>query len=222
MGSAVSLSLLVSGVATVVNLGAALGLAWALRRRKARWVSVVNAVLLLPVALPPTAVGFVLLWLFGDRGPLGRETLGFDLGVLFSLRAATLAACVVSFPLVFRSVRLTLEGLDPRWWPMARALGLSPFETFFRVLLPLCAPGLATAGLLGFVRGLGEFGATILVAGNIPGETQTLSLALYSSAASGHFQQAWMLLLVAVTLGLVAVFASERAALRASPTAIER
>jgi len=220
--SAIILSLLVSTFATAGNLALSLPLAWLLRRTKARWSSVLNAVLLLPLALPPTAVGFVLLALFGDRGPLGRERLGIDLGLLFTLRGAVLAAAVVSFPLVFRTVRLTLQNLDPRWFPMARALGFRPFGAFLRVLLPLTIPGLASGALLGFVRCMGEFGATILVAGNIPGETQTLPLALYTAASAGEFHEAWSLLVVSVAVGVVAVFISERATLRARPTQMQR
>lgn len=222
MTSAILLSLLVSTFATAGNLVASLPLAWLLRQTKARWSSVLNAVLLLPLALPPTAVGFVLLALFGDRGPLGRERLGVDLGLLFTLKGAIVAAAIVSFPLVFRTVRLTLQNLDPRWLPMARALGLSRSRALVRVLLPLTIPGLLSGALLGFVRCMGEFGATILVAGNIPGETQTLPLALYTAASAGEFHEAWCLLVVSVVVGLVAVFISERATLRARPTQMQR
>lgn len=171
-----------------------------------RWV---GAFLLLPMVLPPTAVGYLLLLALGDRGVLGRETLGFDLGVLFTWRAATLAAAVMAFPLVVRTAQVAFEAVDPRLEAMARTLGRGPFATFATVTLPLAYRGLLAAGILGFTRALGEFGATVMIAGNIPGRTQTLALAIFGAQQAGNEAEATVLLALAIGVGILALVGAD-------------
>ncbi len=217
--SAVALSLQVAALATLVVMGVAVPLAYALARRDFFGKRVVTALLVLPMVLPPTAVGYVLLRLLGDRGWLGRDTLGFDPGLLFTWRAATLAAAVMAFPLVVRTAQVTFESIDPRLELMARTLGQRPLEAFWRITLPLARRGLLAAAILGFMRGLGEFGATVMIAGNIPGRTQTLALAIFGAQQAGNDAEALALLAIAVAVGFVALYAADGLTRPARPRA---
>jgi molybdate transport system permease protein len=207
--SAVLLSLQVAAVGTVVVMAIAVPLAYLLARREFFGKRVLTSLLILPMVLPPTAIGYLLLVLLGDRGWLGRETLGFDLGLLFTWRAATVAAAVMAFPLVVRTVQVTFEAIDPRLEWMARTLGRGPLETFATVTLPLASRGLLAAAILGFMRGLGEFGATVMIAGNIPGRTQTLALAIFGAQQAGNDAEAMVLLVIAVAVGFVALYVAD-------------
>jgi len=182
---------------------------YVLARYEFRGKRLVSAVLGLPLVLPPTAVGFLLLRLLAARGPLGRETLGFDLELVLTWKAAVLAAAVMSLPLVVRTARVAFEGVDPRLEMMARTLGYSRTSAFLRVTLPLAARGLLAASILGFTRALGEFGATVTLAGNIPGRTQTLASAIFSAQQAGDAARADFLMLIALALGLAAILAAE-------------
>ena len=170
----------------------------------------------LPLVLPPTAVGFLLLELLAYHGPLGPDRLGFDLGILLTWKGAVLASAVMASPIVVRTARVAFEGVDPRLEAMARTLGEPPSRVFRRITLPLAHRGLLAAAILGFTRAVGEFGATVIVAGNIPGRTQTLASALYSAQQTGNVEEARWLLALALALGFVAILASER--LVRSPT----
>ena len=184
--------------ALVTPVGIAVGLL--LARRVFPGKTLVETLVALPLVLPATAVGYLLLALFARSGWLGEHTLGFDPGVLFTLRAAVLASSVVALPLVARTARTAFEEVDPRLERMARTLGYSRLSTFTRVTVPLARRGLLAAAVLGFGRALGEFGATVIVAGNIPGRTQTLALAIFSEIQLGDTRAA--LGLVAVTAGI--------------------
>jgi len=188
----------------------ALALGWLLARREFAGKSVLETVVALPLVLPPTAIGYMLLELFARRGPLGSESLGFDPGVLFTARGATLASAVVSLPLAVRTARMAFEGVDPRLERMAQSLGLSAAAVFARVTLPLARRGLLAALLLGFSRALGEFGATVIVAGNIPGRTQTLALAIFSDIQLGDTRGALRLVGLCVLFAFAGVFTVER------------
>lgn len=188
----------------------ALALGYLLARHDFRGRSVVETLVALPLVLPPTAIGYLLLELFARRGPLGSETLGFDPGVLFSARGAVLAAAVVAFPLAARTARVAFEGVDPRLELMGRSLGLSRSAVLRRVTLPLAARGLLAALLLGFSRALGEFGATVIVAGNIPGRTQTLALAIFSDIQLGDTRHALLLVGLCASFAFASVFTVER------------
>jgi len=154
-------------------------------------------------------VGFLLLELLGSRGPLGSERLGFDLDVLLTWKAAVLASAVMATPLVVRTARVTFEGVDPRLEMMARTLGHGRLRTFAATTLPLAGRGLLAAAILGFTRAVGEFGATVILAGNIPGRTQTLALAIFSAQQVGDDREAAALLAVALAVGVAAILTSE-------------
>ncbi len=212
----VLLSLRVALTATALVMLPASAIGYFLARHEFRGKSVVSAAVVLPLVLPPTAVGYLLLSLLGDDGWLGRETLGIDLGVLFTWKAAVLASAVMATPLVIRTARITFEGIDPRIEAMARTLGHSRLSALVRFVLPVAARGLGAAAILGFMRSLGEFGATAMIAGNIPGRTQTLALAIWTSEQAGRDAEAGVLLAVALITGLVAVTFAERLAGRRS------
>lgn len=203
------LTVKVAAVATASVLVPATLLGYALARWEFRGKRLVSALVGLPLVLPPTAVGFLLLRLLAYRGPLGRDSLGFDLDILLTWKAAVLAAGVMSIPLVVRTARVTFEGVDPRLETMARTLGYSPTAAFFRITLPLARRGLLAAVILGFTRSLGEFGATVTLAGNIPGRTQTLASAIFSAQQVGDTARADSLMLIALGVGFAAIMAAE-------------
>lgn len=183
--------------------------AYLLARCEFRGKRVVSTLFSLPLVLPPTAVGYLLLRLFAAEGPLGRGTLGLDLGVVLTWRAVVVALAVMALPLVVRTARVSFEAVDPRYEAMARTLGHGRAATFVRYTLPLAARGLLAALILGFTRAVGEFGATVVLAGNIPGRTQTLASAIFSAQQAGREEEASFLLIVALVVGFAAVFASE-------------
>ena len=201
------LTLQVASLATVGVLVPGTVLAYLLARRDFPGKSVVATAVGLPLVLPPTAVGFLLLEVLAADGPLAR--LGLDLEILLTWKAAVLASAVMATPLVVRTARVAFEGVDPRLEALARTLGIHPLAVFFRHTLPLASRGLAAAAILGFTRAVGEFGATVILAGNIPGRTQTLASAIYSAQQVGDDREAAVLLAVALVLGIAAILASE-------------
>lgn len=203
------LTLRVATVATLWVLVPATALGYALARWRFPGHRVVSALVGLPLVLPPTAVGFLLLRTLSADGPLGYRTLGFDLGILLTWKGAVVAAGLMSLPLVARTARVTFEGIDPRLESMGRTLGWSPAETFLRVTLPLAGRGLVAAAILGFTRAMGEFGATVTVAGNIPGRTQTLAGAIFSAQQSGDRAAGDQLMVTALVVGFFAILAAE-------------
>jgi molybdate transport system permease protein len=204
----ISLKVALCTTLLVVPAGSAFGLLLARRRFPGR--SVVETLLTLPLVLPPTAVGYLLLELLARHGPLGSRRLGYDLDLLLTWRGAVLASAVMSLPLVTRTARIAFEEVDPRFEAMARTLGLSRLSTLFAVTLPLARRGLLAAAILGFSRALGEFGATVIVAGNIPGRTQTLALAIFSDLQAGDDRRAMLLVGITVAIAFAAVFSVER------------
>lgn len=183
--------------------------AYLLARREFRGKQVVSTLVSLPLVLPPTAVGYLLLRLFAYDGPLGRGTIGIDLDVILTWKAVVIACAVMATPLVVRTARVSFEAVDPRYEELARTLGHGRVATFARFTLPLAARGLIAALILGFTRALGEFGATIILAGNIPGRTQTLATAIFSAQQAGREGEANALLAAALCAGFVAVYATE-------------
>ncbi len=202
-------SLRIAAVATLAVALPSILLAYALARYEFRGKRVVSALVGLPLVLPPTAVGFLLLRALAVDGPLGRESLGFDLRILLTWKAAALAAGLMSLPLVVRTARVAFEAVDPRLETMARTLGHSRLSAFGRITLPLAARGLVAATILGFTRALGEFGATVTVAGNIPGRTQTLASAIFSAQQVGDHGRAAALMIVALVVGFAAILCAE-------------
>ncbi len=203
------LTLKVALTATLVVSPPAMALAYLLARCDFRGKALVSSIALAPLVLPPTAVGYLLLRLFAFDGPLGRRALGFDLGILLTWRGAVLASSVMSMPLVVRTARLAFEDVNPRLEQMAHTLGYGALATFCQFTLPLAKRGLIAAALLGLVRCIGEFGATITVAGNIPGRTQTLASSIFSAEQTGDQAGATVLLGIALLFGYAAVLASE-------------
>ncbi len=204
------LTLRVGATATLAILPLSVALAWVLARRRLPGQSLIRALVTLPMVLPPVAVGLALLWLLGRRGPLGAlwDALGIDL--VFTWWAAALAAAVVGFPLLTRACEQAFADVDPRFEQVARTLGASRLGAFFRVTLPLARRGVLYGTLLAFTRGLGEFGATTLVAGILPGRTETLALGIYSRVQLGDDHAALLLCGVSFAIGLASLWAAER------------
>lgn len=207
----VALSLRVAGIAIVVALPIAFFVAWILARFNFPGKSLAQAIVTMPLVLPPVVTGYLLLILFGSRGALGAPLQQW-LGLSFSFRwtGAALAAGVMAFPLLVRPIRLSIEGLDRGLEEAARTLGASKLTAFFTVILPPLLPGILAGGVLGFAKALGEFGATITFVSNIPGETQTLSLAIYSlmQTPTGD-AEALRLILISAAISIGAVVLSE-------------
>ena len=208
---ALQLSLRVAFWSVLLSLPVGLLAAWALARWHFYGKTLLNGLIHLPLVLPPVVIGYGLLVLFGRQGPLGAwlyETLGIT--VAFTWRGAALAAAVMAFPLMVRAMRLSLEAVDRRLEAAARTLGASPVNVFLTVTLPLMAPGILAGAILAFARSLGEFGATITFVSNIPGETRTLPIALYTLIQTPDGEAgALRLALISVAVALFALAASE-------------
>lgn len=202
-------SLKVSAWTTAFVLPPGILLGLLLARHPFRGRALVETLTALPLVLPPTAVGYLILRLFARSGPLGTGTIGVDLDLLLTWKGAVLASAAMALPLVARTARVAFEGVDPRLEGMARTLGLGPLRTFAEVTLPLARRGLLAAAILGFSRALGEFGATIIVAGSIPGRTETLALAIFTDLQTGRDREALLLVGLTVLLAFAAVWMTE-------------
>ncbi len=201
------MSIKVGAAATLLNLPLAVGLAWVLERSNFKGRNVLQTILWLPLVLPPVVVGFILLKIFSPRGSLGQFLESVGMPVAFHWLGAVLAAAVVGLPLFVMMISLAMKGVESRLEMVSLSLGRSRWQTFWRVTIPLCWPGILVGALLSFARGLGEFGATIILAGRIPGETETLSLRIYAELeAPGGEQKIIGLVCAAVILCLVIVF----------------
>ena len=209
--SIVALSLKVALVGTLASLPAAIAVAWLLARRRFFGHSVVNALVHLPLVVPPVVTGFLLLRVFGRRGAVGaflEDTLGITLA--FRWTGAALAAAVMGFPLMVRAIRLAIEQVDPAIEAASATLGASRAWTFAVVTLPLALPGVLAGIVLAFAKALGEFGATITFVSNIPGETQTIALAIYNLTQDPAGDAAlWRLVWISIALSFAALLASE-------------
>jgi len=200
----------VSALSTIMILPFGLGAAWLLARYQWAGKSVVETLIALPLVMPPVATGLILLKLLGRRGAVGGFLhRHFDFDVVFTWRGVLVALSIMSFPLFVRSARVAFEEIDPRLEQIARTLGAANFRVFYTITLPLASRGIVGGMLLAFARALGEFGATIMVAGNIPGQTSTLSLAIFQSVQLGQDTNAFRLLGVSVVLAFAAVWSSE-------------
>jgi len=213
----VVLSLKVGIVAVLAAMPLAFGLAYLLARGRFPGKVLLDAVVHLPLVVPPVVTGWLLLLAFGPNGPAGRffETV-FGITFMFRWTGAALAAAVMALPLMVRAIRLSIEAVDQRLEQTARTLGAGPWRTFATITLPLALPGILAGAVLGFARSIGEFGATITFVSNIPGETQTLPLAIYSALQMpGGDSFVLRLAVVSVLLSLMALVASEALARRA-------
>ena len=203
------LTLRVAAVSTLSILPFGIAAAWLLSRWKGRGKVSVETLLSLPLVLPPTAVGLVLLEMLTRSGPLGRLLDRAGVEILFTWKAVVLATAVMSFPLLVRPARAALEEVDPRLIGIGRSLGHGAFDVFTKVSLPLAWRGILAGTLLAFSRAFGEFGATILVAGNIPGRTQTLALAIFHRTQIGQDAAAFRLVALTVVVAFAAVWTTE-------------
>jgi molybdate transport system permease protein len=214
---AIHLSIRIAVVATVVALPFGIAIAWLLARKNFWGKSLLDGIVHLPLVLPPVVTGYLLLITFGRRGPIGAF-LDQNFGIVFSFRwtGAVLACGVMAFPLLVRAIRLSFEAIDRRLEDAAGTLGAGPLQAFFTVTLPLALPGIIAGMVLCFAKALGEFGATITFVSNIPGETQTISAAIYTlTQVPGGDAAAFRLVVVAVIISLAALVASEWFARRA-------
>jgi molybdate transport system permease protein len=195
-------------VATVAALPFGVALGWLLARRSFPGRSLVETLASLPLVIPPVATGLLLLWILGRRSPVGQalDAAGFE--IVFTWKAVVIAMAVMSLPIVVLTARAGFEQLNPRFEQMAATLGATPLRIFFTISLPLAGRSIVAAALLGFARSLGEFGATIIVAGGIPGQTQTLSVAIYNATEVGRDADAVGLIVVSIALAFGAMFAS--------------
>ncbi len=209
--TAIALSLKVAFAAALASLPAGIAMAWLLARRRFPGKALLDALVHLPLVLPPVVVGYALLVVFGSQGAVGAF-LAERFGITFAFRwtGAALASAIMGFPLMVRTIRLSIEAVDRRLEQAAATLGASPWRVFATVTLPLAWPGIVAGGVLAFAKALGEFGATITFVSNIPGETQTLSSAIYElMQVPGGELGIWRLALVAVAISLLALLASE-------------
>ncbi|WP_426127229.1 molybdate ABC transporter permease subunit [Pararhizobium sp. PWRC1-1] len=209
--TAIRLSLRVSFVAMIVSLPFAIGIAMLLARGRFWGKSILNGLVHLPLILPPVVTGFLLLVLFGKRGPIGAFLAEYT-GIVFSFRwtGAALACAVMAFPLMVRSIRLSIEAVDRRLEQAASTLGAGPIWVFLTVTLPLVLPGVIAGMVLAFAKAMGEFGATITFVSNIPGETQTLSSAIYTfTQVPGGDAGAFRLTLISIVISMAALMVSE-------------
>ena len=172
-----------------------------------KFKGLIDGLLTLPLILPPTVVGFFLLILFGKNGPIGKILELFNTSLIFSWSATVIAAIVVSFPMMYRTTRAAFEQIDINILSAARTLGLSEFKIFYKIAIPLATPGIIGGLVLSFARAIGEFGATLMLAGNIPGKTQTMPLAIFFAAEGGDFEKAiiWVIIIVALSLILILI-----------------
>jgi molybdate transport system permease protein len=209
--SAVRLSLLVAITATIVSLPFGVGLGYLLARRQFPGKSLVETALSLPLVLPPVVTGYLLLVVVGRKGYVGQHLdYWFGLHVVFTWKAAALASAVMAFPLMVRAIRVAFAEVDVRLEQAARTLGAGPFDTFVTVSLPLARRGVIAGAVLAFARSIGEFGATIMVAGNIPDETQTVPVYIYALLNSpGGMEQSGRLVIVSILIAAAALVTAE-------------
>ena len=197
-------------VATLLMLVPGLAIAWVLARGRFRGKALVETLVSLPLVVPPVATGLLLLWVFGRRGPVGRLLDSIGVEVVFTPKAVVLAMAVMGLPLLVRTARVGFEQVTRRYEQMAETLGASPGRVFTTITLPLASRHILAGALLAFSRALGEFGATMVVAGSIPGRTRTLAVGIYSFTEAGEDGRAAALLAVSVAIAFAAVFASNR------------
>jgi molybdate transport system permease protein len=197
-------------VATTITLPPGVILAWVLARREFKGKTFVETLVSLPLVMPPVATGLILLYLVGRRSAVGRLLMSAGIEILFTWKAVVLAMAVMSFPLVVRTARAGFEQVSTRYEDIAATLGAGPARIFLTVSLPLALPGVLAGGVLGFSRAVGEFGATVMVAGALPGSTRTLAVAIYTFSETGQDREAAWLLAASVVIAFVAMWVANR------------
>ncbi len=203
-------TVLMALLATALVLPPAIGIGWLLARKRFPGKALLETIVSLPLVLPPVATGLVLLWLLGRRSPVGQALDAIGIDIIFTWKAVVIAMMVISFPLVARSVRAGIEQVDRRYEQLASTLGAGPFRILRTITLPLASRGIAAGAVLGFSRALGEFGATIMIAGAIPGRTRTLAVGIYTLVETGREDAAWGLLAISALLAFGAIYFSNR------------
>ncbi|WP_338658603.1 molybdate ABC transporter permease subunit [Paraclostridium sordellii] len=190
---------------TVITFIIGILIAYKMTRYKGKYQSFIDTVLTLPLILPPTVVGFFLLIIIGKNGPIGILLEDLDINLIFTWSATVISAAVVSFPIMYRTSRGAFEQIDEDMISAARTLGLSDKKIFLGIIIPLAYPGIISATVLSFARALGEFGATLMIAGNIPGKTQTMPIAIFFAVESGDMDQAmlWVLIIIGIASSII-------------------
>jgi molybdate transport system permease protein len=204
-----------AAAATALVLPAGLLIAWWLSRGRFRGRVLLETLVSLPLVMPPVATGLILLLLFAPRGPIGRALTALGIDIVFTWKAVVMAMAVMGFPLLVRTARAGFEQVDRRYEQVASTLGASPLRVFLTVTLPLALPSVAAAAVLCFARAIGEFGATMMVAGSIPGSTRTLAVAIYSFAETGRDADAAALVVVSAVIAFAALALSNYITTRA-------
>jgi len=205
------LSLKVAFAAVIIVACSSIPIAGLMAKREFLGKDVVESILTLPLVLPPSVVGFMLLYVFGKNGPLGRILEQWlQTRIVFTLAGAVIAAAVVAFPLMYQSVKVAIEGVDPNLEKAARTLGAKELRVFFTITLPLALNGVVAGLVLAFARSLGEFGATLMIAGNIPGKTQTMPIAIYFANEAGDTRQASILVIIMTVFSFLVIYGLNR------------
>jgi molybdate transport system permease protein len=199
------ISLKVSLLATAITFGLGTSVAYKMYHYRGKARSLIEGFLIAPLILPPTVVGFMLLILLGKNGVLGQILTRWNLGLVFTWYAAVLAAIIVSFPLMYRAALGAFEQIDSLLLDVAKLEGASEIAVFWHIALPLATPGILAGTVLTFARALGEFGATLMLAGNIPGQTQTMPMAIYFAVEAGATQEGWFWSIIVVCISLVGI-----------------
>ena len=214
--SPIFISMKTASLSIFITFFAGLIVAWGIIKIKNDTIkSVLDGIFTLPIVLPPTVVGFFLLYIFGVRGPIGRFFIDyFTVKIAFSWSATVIAAVVMSFPLMYRSSRSAFEQVDSNLLDAGRTLGMSEWQIFRKILFANALPGIIGGGILAFARGLGEFGATAMLAGNIAGQTRTLPMAVYSEVAAGNMGEAFNYVIVIVIISFIAIFIMDYVSIR--------
>lgn len=214
--SPIFISMKTASLSIFITFFIGLIVAWGIVKMKNDSIKIaLDSIFTLPLVLPPTVVGFFLLWIFGVRGPIGSFFIDFfAVKIAFSWPATVIAAVVMSFPLMYRSARGAFEQVDTNLLDAGRTLGMSEWRIFWKVLFANALPGIISGGILAFARGLGEFGATAMLAGNIAGQTRTLPMAVYSDVAAGNMANAFNYVIVIVIIAFIAISVMDYIAIR--------
>lgn len=201
------ISIKTSLLATFITFFIGIGSAYLVANYQGKWKGLIDSLLTLPLVLPPTVLGFFLLLLFGKNGPMGKLLALMDTSVIFTWSATVIAAIVVAFPMMYRSARSAFEQIDVNLISAAKTLGLSNWKIFYKIAIPLAWPGIIGGIVLSFARALGEFGATLMIAGNIPGKTQTMPLAIFFKVQAMDYKGAmiWVMTIVAISVVMILI-----------------
>lgn len=201
------ISIRTSLLATFITFFIGIGSAYLVANYQGKWKGLIDSLFTLPLVLPPTVLGFFLLLLFGKNGPMGKLLVLMDKSIIFTWSATVIAATVVAFPMMYRSARSAFEQIDINLISAAKTLGLSNWKIFYKIAIPLAWPGIIGGLVLSFARALGEFGATLMIAGNIPGKTQTMPLAIFFEVQAMDYKGAmlWVMTIVAISVVMILI-----------------